>query len=121
MSSYYMVAKENLEAGDLVNIDLHSGGVFKAKLQYPVFIDEKGVGRKCIGYACEIPGIHWEWYLFEKEDDDIYFAYVMGDVNEWGSISIKELQAEGIQVLFDAKRLQEIMPPIGWTKREAGK
>jgi len=89
----------------------------KNKIEFPVFVDKEGVGPPCIGWACGMPGSMWEWYFFEKESDDIYFAYVMGDENEWGKVSINELQAAGIKVIFNAKVLNDIFPPLGWTKK----
>ena len=60
------------------------------------------------------------WYLFEKEDDDIYMAYVnLGDptMSEIGRVSLHELQSLRLplgmkierDINFRKRNLQEIM------------
>ena len=83
---------------------------------FPVFIDPSGSHHTCIAWACGIPKLNWEWYGFEKNGDDIYYGYVMGFENEWGSFSATELADNEIQLVTDEKSLNEIEPPLGWTK-----
>ena len=60
----------------------------------------------------------WEWYGFEvdKEDENIYFGYVMGYENEFGYFSLQELLDIGVNVVTNPKDLMELMPPEKWEK-----
>lgn len=63
----------------------------------------------------------WEWYAFEiserDKDDTIYFGYVMGFENEWGSFSAAELRSVGVELYTSYKDLNAIEPPFGWSKK----
>lgn len=42
------------------------------------------------------PAGRWTWFVTEgsqEEDDFIFFGYVVGDFEEWGNFSLKELQS----------------------------
>jgi hypothetical protein len=42
------------------------------------------------------PDSSWEWYITEgeqEEDDYIFFGLTVGDFQEWGYISLKELES----------------------------
>lgn len=85
--------------------------------QYPKFHDPSMKEYICILWGQGANG--WEWYGFEVEDyksDKIYFGYVMGFENEWGSFSLQELLNAGVNVVTDPKELQALAPPIGWQK-----
>ena len=88
----------------------------------PIFISPEGKEYKCLFYASGFPKCTWEWYGFEEEmkegSDVIYFGYVMGFENEFGSFSTRELKDSGIIGTTDIKELKELMPPIGWTRKE---
>ncbi len=83
----------------------------------PVFVSPEGKSYKCCGWACGFPKINWEWYAFEDMKDGTYFGYVMGFENEFGYFSEAELKESGI-VLIKDNRLNDIAPPIGWTRKE---
>ena len=88
-------------------------------MKNPIFITPKGKEYTCIGWASGVPKCNWEWYAFEKVEgcDKVYFGYVMGFENEYGDFSEKELNDNGIKFYKSAKELNEIAPPIGWTKK----
>ena len=88
---------------------------------YPVFRSPDGTDYSCLFHACH-PQSGWEWYGFElAETEDgvnIYFGYVMGDENEFGYFSDKEIADVGGHITTDPDNLREILPPIDWTKKE---
>lgn len=84
---------------------------------YPKYVDPwSDKEHTCIGWAVGPNG--WEWYLLEVVDkkQHIYYAFVHGYEDEFGNVSTKELLENGIQVVVNPKKLQEIMPPVGWKK-----
>jgi len=87
-------------------------------MDYPVFIDDFGKKHKIIAFAVGFPKINWEWYATEIVDkkEGIYYGYVMGFEDEWGTFSKSELNENGINLITTPDDLQEIMPLIGWTK-----
>ena len=87
-------------------------------MNYPVFINPKGTEYTCIAWACGFPKLNWEWYAFEEEAEGIYFGYVMGFENEYGTFSEAELKENGIKLFKTAKELNEISPPIGWKRKK---
>ena len=88
---------------------------------YPVFRSPDGTDYSCLFHACH-PQSGWEWYGFElAETEDgvnIYFGYVMGDENEFGYFSDKEIADVGGHITTDPDDLREILPPIDWTKKD---
>jgi len=38
------------------------------------------------------PDAHWTWYATEFDGQDIFFGFVKGDFDEFGSFSLSELQ-----------------------------
>ena len=84
---------------------------------YPKYVDPwSNEEHTCIRWAVGPNG--WEWYLLEIVDkkNHIYYSFVHGDADEFGDVSAKELLDNGIQLVVDPKKLQEIMPPVGWKK-----
>ena len=70
----------------------------------------------CIGFTVDLRST-WEWYAFEDEGNGIYFGYVMGFENEFGSFSEKEFVEAGvIPMTKSPQELRELMPPIGFTR-----
>ena len=39
------------------------------------------------------PWNHWTWYAYEYDGEDIFFGYVKGDFNEFGTFSLSELES----------------------------
>jgi len=98
------------------------------KSKYPVFIDPSSKKEyRCVLFAVDIKrtgpnqlgGTGWEWFGFQKESKDIYYGLVHGFETEWGSFSLAELRENGVFVQTDPEQLNSIMPPIGWTRKEA--
>jgi len=85
---------------------------------YPVYKDQYGHEHTIIGWAIGFPRCNWEWFATEKdkECEGIYFGYVMGFEDEWGSFSVDELKENGIRFITNPRELQGLMPPPGWTK-----
>lgn len=109
---YYL--KEIVPAGTEVKLepqvpDLEQNG-------YPKYVDEHGHEQTCIGWAVGQNG--WEWYAFDIVDKDnhIYFGFVHGFEDEYGNFSSMELQENGIEFITNPDKLNEIAPPVGWTK-----
>jgi len=85
-------------------------------MKYPEYISPEGKVYACIGWACGLPKLNWEWYAFEHLEEDIYWGYVMGFENEYGSFSIKELSDNGIRFYTEPSDLNQLEPPLGWNK-----
>jgi hypothetical protein len=91
----------------------------RAKTQRPVFIDPTSKKEhKLILFAVDAFRTGWEWFGFEKEGKDIYYGFVHGFEDEWGSFSLSELKENRVHITTDPKDLDTIMPPVGWTKKE---
>jgi hypothetical protein len=82
---------------------------------YPVFKNEKGSEYKCLAFAVSLKN-GWEWFGFDLEPDGCYFGFVHGFEDEYGYWSPEELRQNGVRVYTDPTELQDIMPPIGWTR-----
>ena len=83
-----------------------------------VFINDKGKEYKCIGWACDAFRSGWEWYAFEKtEDEGVFFGLVHGFETELGYFSTQELAENKIRFYTKYSDLSSIMPPVGWTKK----
>ena len=39
------------------------------------------------------PWNHWSWYAYEFDQEDIFFGFVKGDFNEFGTFSLSELES----------------------------
>ena len=39
------------------------------------------------------PWNHWSWYAYEFDEEDIFFGYVKGDFDEYGTFSLSELES----------------------------
>ena len=39
------------------------------------------------------PWNHWTWYAYEFDGEDIFFGYVKGDYDEYGTFSLSELES----------------------------
>ena len=85
-------------------------------MEYPKVKSPEGRIYTLIGWACGLPKLNWEWYAFEDQGNGIYFGYVMGFENEWGSFSEQELNENGITLCKDPKALATLEPPIGWER-----
>ena len=82
-----------------------------------IFINpENGKEYKCILFACDVR-MGWEWFGFEK-NGDVYFGFVHGFEDEFGYFSISGLRQNGIPVYTDPEDIEDIMPPIGWQRKE---
>ena len=55
----------------------------------------------------------WEYYLEEADSGGIAFGYVMGFANEWGSVSMDEIDMHIVSIAR-GKELEYIMPPEGY-------
>jgi hypothetical protein len=55
----------------------------------------------------------WEYYLEKPDANGIAFGYVMGFANEWGNVSMEEIQPHVVSRAQGAK-LAEVMPPEGY-------
>jgi len=88
-----------------------------SKTGYPTYVDPYGNKHKCIGWGISLR-IGWEWYAFKLEDkkNHIYFGFVHGIEDEFGSFSAKELIELGARFEVDPNKLQELQPPVGWKK-----
>ena len=76
-----------------------------------------GQNYDCILYAVDLR-TGWEWYGFEDEGEGIYFGYVMGFEHELGRFSIDELKQNGVPVTLDQSEIEDVLPPMGWTRIE---
>ena len=86
-------------------------------MNYPIFIDDNDREHTCILWAISLKN-GWEWYGFEDEGNGIYFGFVHGFEDEWGTFSTDELTENSVKYYTDPKDLQDIRPPVGWTKKE---
>jgi hypothetical protein len=86
--------------------------------KYPVMITPEGVKYPLIAWATDPMRSNWEWYGVEDLGNGIYFGYVMGFENEWGNFSEQELNENGIKLNKNPRDLDDLAPPIGWTKGE---
>lgn len=86
--------------------------------KYPVMITPEGVKYPLIAWASDPMRSNWEWYGVEDLGNGIYFGYVMGFENEWGNFSEQELNENGIKLNKNPRDLDDLAPPIGWTKGE---
>ena len=84
--------------------------------KYPVFISPEGKEYECLFHAIT-PRIFWEHYGFEKVNDDVYYGYVMGYEDEWGTFSVSELKGVNALITTKPEILDEVLPPKGWTKK----
>ena len=55
----------------------------------------------------------WEYYLEAADKDGVAFGYVMGFANEWGSVSMDEIDMHIVSIAR-GKELDYIMPPEGY-------
>ena len=39
------------------------------------------------------PWNQWTWYVYEFDGEDIFFGYVQGDFDEYGSFSLSEMES----------------------------
>ena len=39
------------------------------------------------------PWSHWTWYAYEFDGEDIFFGFVKGDFDEFGTFSLSELES----------------------------
>ena len=39
------------------------------------------------------PWNHWIWFAYEFDQEDIFFGFVKGDFNEYGTFSLSELES----------------------------
>ena len=39
------------------------------------------------------PWNHWTWFAYEFDGEDIFFGYVKGDFDEFGTFSLSELES----------------------------
>lgn len=39
------------------------------------------------------PWNHWSWFAYEFDGEDIFFGYVKGDFDEYGTFSLAELES----------------------------
>ena len=39
------------------------------------------------------PWSHWTWFAYEFDGEDIFFGYVKGDFDEYGTFSLSELDS----------------------------
>ena len=39
------------------------------------------------------PWNHWSWFAYEFDQEDIFFGYVKGDFDEYGTFSLSELES----------------------------
>ena len=39
------------------------------------------------------PWNHWSWFAYEFDGEDIFFGYVKGDFDEYGTFSLSELES----------------------------
>ena len=39
------------------------------------------------------PWNHWTWFAYEFDQEDIFFGYVKGDFDEYGTFSLSELES----------------------------
>ena len=39
------------------------------------------------------PWNHWTWFAYEFDQEDIFFGYVKGDFDEFGTFSLSELES----------------------------
>ncbi len=86
--------------------------------KYPVFLDKNGKEYRTILHAVSLKN-GWEWYGFEKQGKDIYYGFVHGFEDEFGSFSLAELkEVGGVHITTDPEELHALMPPVGWTKKE---
>jgi len=63
---------------------------------------------KVYGWAITVNG--WEYYFVDNKRGDIREAYVCGDANERGDVSLTELQPYIRAITFNDKDLQDIAP-----------
>jgi hypothetical protein len=85
-------------------------------MEYPKVKCPTGEVFTVIGWAIDFGRSNWEWYAFQDEGDSIYYGYVMGFEDEFGTFSEQELREVGIVLTKDPAKLHEIQPPIGWEK-----
>lgn len=87
------------------------------KTEYPRYKSKEGQQYSCIGWSvCLRNG--WEHYAFELVDkeNEIYFGFVHGWEDEFGDFSAQELRENGINFITDPRKLNQIAPPVGWTR-----
>ena len=39
------------------------------------------------------PWSHWTWFAYEFDGEDVFFGYVKGDFDEYGTFSLSELES----------------------------
>ena len=65
----------------------------KLKRKIPKLYEQDGLGDNATVYAkLFCPWNHWTWYILEWDRNDTLFCYVKGDFDEYGYVSVKELQ-----------------------------
>jgi len=63
------------------------------KKKIPKLYEQDGLGDDAIVYAkLFCPWNQWTWYILEYDGNDTIFCYVLGDFNEFGYVSLSELQ-----------------------------
>lgn len=87
---------------------------------FPRLTPPRGKPLILLAWAIDTFRSGWEWYAFDvvqkNDKDTIYYGFVRGQVDEFGTFSRKELEDLGITVYDDPKHLEEVAPPPGWTK-----
>lgn len=91
---------------------------------YPVFIDPSGKEFTCILYGVDIiSGSGFEYYGFEvseqTDEDKLYFGYMETETAEMGYFGLSELEESGICIYDKPYQINQIKPPIGWTKKQS--
>lgn len=85
-------------------------------MNYPTFMSPEGKEYKCILFAVSV-GSGWEWFGFEECEDGEYFGLVQGFETEFGYFHLSELEENNVPVTTNSLQINEIMPPIGWTRK----
>lgn len=80
---------------------------------YPIAISPEGKEYIIKAWGANLQS-GWEWWGFNKETKDIWYGYVEGFENEFGSFSERELETEGIELVTDPEELVKLSPPISW-------
>ncbi len=64
------------------------------KKKIPKLYEQDGLGYDAVIYAkLFCPWNHWKWFILEYDGNDQLFCYVKGDFNEYGYVSLLELES----------------------------
>lgn len=59
----------------------------------PKLYSQENVSDPVVHVKFFCPWNHWTWYAYEFDGEDIFFGFVKGDFDEFGTFSLSEMES----------------------------